>query len=99
MAKRPCLQLVLTIACLFAGVSFAQAATYYTVTDLGNLSGPIGAAANISGNGSVAGLSTLSTGNYHAVLWNGSPVDLGTLGNDTQSHAFAVNDMGTVVGV
>ncbi len=99
MAKRFGLQTTLTVAGLLMGASFAEAATYYTVTDLGDLAGPICAATNISGNGRIAGLSTLSSGNYHAVLWDGAPIDLGTLGVDTQSHGFAVNDAGQVVGI
>jgi len=89
----------LIVACLVAGGAAASAATYYTVTDLGTLGGPLSAAANISSNGMVAGLSTLPTGNYHAVLWNGAPIDLSALAGDTESHAFAVNDAGQVVGV
>ncbi len=99
MANRSCLTRVVAVATLVAGVTAAHSATYYTVTDLGTLAGPLGAAANISGNGLVAGLSTLPSGNYHAVLWNGAPVDLGVLVGDSQSYAFAVNDSGQVVGV
>lgn len=77
----------------------ANAATYYTVTDLGNLSGPIGSAMNISNDGRVAGLATLSSGHFHAVYWNGGVTDLGTLGSDNESSAYGVNAAGQVVGV
>lgn len=99
MANRSCPSCLVTALCFVTSAAAAHAATFYTVTDLGTLAGPISAASNISDNGLVAGLSTLPSGNYHAVLWNGAPVDLGVLPGDSQSHAFAVNGSGQVVGV
>ena len=71
----------------------------YLVTDLGTLSGPISSATSLDDTGRVAGLSMVSSGNFHAALWDGTALDLGTLGSDTQSMAFAVNSAGQVVGV
>ncbi|MBI5762852.1 MAG: DUF3466 family protein [Planctomycetes bacterium] len=87
---------------MIAGLAFATAAhgtNYYIVTDLGLLGGPVGAATNLNSAGTAVGLSTLADGNYHATVWNPTPVDLGTIGVDTQSMAFAVNDAGKIVGV
>ncbi|MBK8271090.1 MAG: DUF3466 family protein [Planctomycetes bacterium] len=99
MANRNCQQLLLLSALMTIPAATAFSADHYTVTDLGDLSGPICAAVNISNSGQVVGLSTLSTGNYHAAFWDGAPIDIGTIGVDTQSSAFAVNNSGQVVGV
>lgn len=74
-------------------------AQYYVLTDLGPISGPLGYSKFVNEKGVAVGQSMLSDGNFHATLWNGGTVDLGTLGVDTQSIAFSLNDSGTVVGV
>ncbi len=99
MNKALGIRFVLAMATAFAASTSIQADTFYTVTDLGLLGGPIGSATNLNASGGSVGLSTLPDGNYHAVAWNPSPIDLGTIGTDTQSMAFAVNDAGQVVGV
>jgi len=77
-----------------------HAETYqYLVTDLGTVAGPVSSAMGLNDSGSVAGLSTTPSANFHAVLWNGTPNDLGVVGMDTQSTAFAVNDAAQVVGL
>lgn len=89
-----------TLVALAGPARHAGAASYqYLVTDLGTLSGPISSATNLNATAEVAGLSTLANSNYHAMFWNGAPIDLGTVGSDTQSMAHAVNDAGVVVGV
>lgn len=82
----------------------ASAALYadpqiYSLTDLGTLTGPISGGNSIDGAGRVAGLSMLADSNFHAALWDGSAIDLGVIGSDTQSIAYALNNAGQVVGV
>ena len=78
----------------------AQAAPFYTVTDLGTLSGTFSAATGINASGQVVGFaSTAGNAAYHAVKWSpGLPIaDLGTLGG-TNSYAIGINASGQVVG-
>lgn len=79
---------------------YVNAETYqYLVTDLGTLGGPVSSAIDLDEAGLVVGLSTVADANFHASLWNSGPIDLGTIGADSQSMANAVNDFGQVVGI
>lgn len=82
--------------CLAGTVVNAQ---YYSVTDLGTVSGPLSNAKGLDSAGRVAGVSIVASNNFHAAIWDGAPVDLGTIDVDTQSIAYAINDAGAVVGV
>ncbi|MCB9852668.1 MAG: DUF3466 family protein [Phycisphaerales bacterium] len=82
--------------CLAATVADAQ---YYSVTDLGTISGPLSNAKGLDNAGRVAGVSIVASNNFHAAIWDGAPVDLGTIDVDTQSIAYAISDSGAVVGV
>lgn len=100
MTNRITLTAFIGLAWVAADYSSACASpSYYTVSDLGTLSGPISSAANLSGGGKVAGQSMVSSGNFHAVLWDSGPIDLGTISGDTQSLAYAVTDAAVVVGI
>lgn len=73
-----------------------------TMTDIGLLGGPqgaaYGAASGINNSGVAVGGSTLNAGNVHAVVWsNGVMTDIGTLGG-TNSAALAISNTGYVVG-
>lgn len=71
----------------------------YTVIDLGSLGGTSLDALGLNDSGWVAGRADLPTGvAAHAILWDGSLIDLGALGDQPQSAAFAVNNLGDVVG-
>lgn len=82
----------------FATSESANAASLYSVTDLGTLSGSSGSlATGINDSGQVIGYST-NDGPFRAFLWeNGVMTDLGTLGG-THSQAWGINDLGQVVG-
>jgi probable HAF family extracellular repeat protein len=82
--------------CLAATIANAQ---YYSVTDLGTISGPLSNAKGLDSAGRVAGVSIVASNNFHAAIWDGVPIDMGTIGVDTQSIAYAINDAGAVVGV
>lgn len=81
------------------GIASYANAQYYTLTDLGPIDGPQCNARNLDDSGRVAGVSTVASSNYHAAVWNGSVIDLGTLGTDTQSIAHAINNNGDATGV
>src|SRR5436309_1136980 len=71
--------------------------------DLGTLGGPDSMANGISNSGQVVGWSLTSSDVNrfpHAFSWTqaGGMVDLGMLGGGLNSAAFAVNDLGQVVG-
>ena len=71
--------------------------------DLGTLGGPDSMANGISNSGQVVGWSHISpniNNAPHAFSWTqaGGMVDLGVLGGGRYSQAFAVNDLGQVVG-
>ncbi len=93
------IRFALTLVTAFALSASLHADSYYTITDLGLLGGPVGSATNLNSFGAAVGLSTLPDGNYHAAAWTPTPTDLGTLGADTQSMAFAMNDGGQIVGI
>lgn len=71
----------------------------YLVTDLGTVAGPVSSAMGLNDAGAVAGLSTVASANFHAVLWDQNPTDLGVVGTDSQSTGFAVNNAGQVAGI
>ena len=85
------------------GIAFPRQAAAqsggYVVTDLGAIGGPQSSASSINGSGQIVGVSTLASANLHGVFYNGLLTDLGTLGTDTQSAGYAVNDAGQVVCV
>ncbi|MCA9255817.1 MAG: hypothetical protein KDA33_09275, partial [Phycisphaerales bacterium] len=88
------------IAGAFVATSASVArAQFYTVTDLGTVSGPLSNAKGLNNDGQVAGVSIVASSNFHAAIWDGGAVDLGTIGADTQSIAYAINDAGATVGV
>jgi len=69
-------------------------------TDLGSLDGSESVATSINASGQIVGFAFTASGVYHAFLWeHGVMTDLGTLGGaDTLSAAYAINDVGQVVG-
>src|SRR5438105_847117 len=70
----------------------------YSVTNLGTLGGGYASASAVNASGQVAGLSSLASGDTHAVLWQGGvATDLGTLGG-TYSEALGINASGQVAG-
>jgi probable HAF family extracellular repeat protein len=82
---------------LLAGFAIAQPQPRYTVIDLGTLpGGSFSQPGFLSDNGLVAGMSTISDGTQHAVLWgSGLKMDLGKPG--LNSYAFGVNGRGQVI--
>lgn len=71
----------------------------YALTDLGSLGGPSIGAFGINANHMVVGYSALATADFHGFLWDGTMHDLAPVGDDTQSHALAINSSGQVVSV
>jgi probable HAF family extracellular repeat protein len=96
----------LKAALLSVGICLASmlvSAQTYTITDLGTLPAPynqISQASGINNSGQVIGTSLEATGgNVHAFLYNnGNMLDLGTLPNDNDSVATAVNAGGEATG-
>lgn len=87
---------------LFQNFSEIGLQTYeYTVTDIGNLGGPLEqtVAAAINNKGHIVGQSQNANGQWHAFLWTpaGGMQDLGTLGGDS-SRAVYINDNGEIYG-
>jgi probable HAF family extracellular repeat protein len=88
----------LIAAILLVAASQVMAATQYTITDLGTLTGNKSMAYGINDNGQVVGQWQVSTGIYRAFLYSGGVMqDLGTLGG-TNSCAYGINNSGQVVG-
>ncbi|GMU23794.1 MAG: hypothetical protein AMXMBFR13_38720 [Phycisphaerae bacterium] len=56
-------------------------------------------AAAISAGGTVVGYAALPSADFHAFRWDSSLQELVPLMGDTQSHAMAVDNLGTAVGV
>lgn len=81
---------------VLAAAESVAAATFYSITDLGNWS----PTALNNWSQQIVGNSITADGNTHAVLWqNGTITDLGTLGSDyNNSQATGINDLGQVVG-
>jgi probable HAF family extracellular repeat protein len=87
------------LLCLLAPGSPCQT---YTVTDLGTLIGGSAEGHAINQAGQVVGGSGHPhRADTHAVFWNntGGAIDLGRLTGGDYNAAFAINDVGTVVGV
>lgn len=92
---------IIIIGLLLAITTVSQAATQYTITDLGTLGGNDSYSDNavINDSGQVAGRSHVGPGGYsHAFLYeNGVMKDIGTLGG-LFSYAWGINNNGQVVG-
>jgi probable HAF family extracellular repeat protein len=94
---------LLIIATLCIVVSQPATAQRYTITDLGPLGGNSSLAHGINDHGQVVGYAFLTNNSsYHAFLYsNGIMQDLGTLDVENASavsEAFAINNLGQVVG-
>lgn len=72
----------------------------YAVAELRPLGGASSRALAINNSGQAVGAAQTSSGEWRAVLWDcGEAVDLGTLPDCAESHAWDINDLGQVVGV
>lgn len=92
-----CVCALLCALFLAASPTFA-APTYYSLTDLGTLTGPSPMVTGVNNSGQVVGFSADSMGYQHAFLYSsGSRTDLGALGG-TESYALSLNDSGHVAG-
>jgi probable HAF family extracellular repeat protein len=72
-----------------------------TVIDLGTFGGVEAVATAINNRGQIAGWSFGTDGRYHAFLTGpggSAPQDLGSLGANTNSYAYALNNLGDIVG-
>ncbi|KAB2936304.1 MAG: PEP-CTERM sorting domain-containing protein [Rhodocyclaceae bacterium] len=80
----------------FQSPAFAQRGT---TVGLGHLGGGHSYATGLNASGQAVGYSTDGNGLYRAFLWsNGVMQDLGTLGGNASTTAFALNASGQVVG-
>ena len=88
------------VAHAFLWTPTAPNATTGSMVDLGTLGGAYSAALGINVNRQVAGASWIPSGVNRAVLWTprGETVDLGTFPGGTESHAYAINAVGQIVG-
>ncbi len=91
--------ILVSVAVLLSAVS-ANATTLYEVIDLGVVPDAVSSkAADINNQGQIVGSSAFSDGSRVAFLWErGSIVPLGGLTGRNQSHAYAINDSGQIVG-
>ena len=91
------------------GYSFLPDAEYYEyrafiwtagggMQNLGTLGGASSIGNDINNDGTVAGGSETTGGQFHAMLYDGTMHDLGTLGG-TYSYGDRINDSGQVTGV
>lgn len=72
----------------------------YSVIELGTLGGTYSQPFYVSSNSVASGEASLTDGNWHAILWQGSLMrDLGTLGGLNSSAFGSPNATGQVVGV
>jgi len=93
------------LAC--ASVAYGAVPTRYVVVDLGTAGDPDATLAPGSGAfdvndmGTAVGFSVLADDgpDIHALAWEGTPIDLGTIPGLDQSRAYAVADNGDAVGV
>ncbi len=94
--------LIFTIAVTGQEASAEKKSADYFVFNLGpSLGGTISAASSVNNRGWVSGGAYLPGDNTeHAVLWVGSPVDLGTLGGPNSNVAWPNHDnRGAIVGI
>lgn len=87
-------------ALLLATILVAPSSAEITITRIGTLGGSASIARDINNLGQIVGQANLpGDANAHAFLWqDGSLTDLGSLGEDYDSQAWALNDLGQIVG-
>jgi probable HAF family extracellular repeat protein len=69
------------------------------MVSVGTLGGPATSIFDLNDRRQVVGVSTLATGEAHAVVWdNGKLIDLGTLPGGNNSDAVAINRRGQIAG-
>lgn len=86
---------------MLGAVAFSQGVhAQYATTTLGTLGGAESSALGLNDHGEVVGTSAINAqGWLHAFLWsNGKMQDLGTVGNNRDSAAVAINNSGVIVG-
>lgn len=89
--------IALAMGCAGALAAPANAASTFTITDLGTLGGVASWGYGINNSGQVAGAARITAGTQHATLWTGSTkADLGS--GSVVSQANDLNNAGVAVG-